>query len=59
MKVVGVTSRSRFEREDVLHPVVTKELKSRSLDITVELNDKDEMAGVGIRKRQRHVATHE
>ncbi|MEK7834150.1 MAG: DUF2283 domain-containing protein [Acidobacteriota bacterium] len=41
-----------FEQEDVLHLAITEELESRSLelspDITVELNDKDEMIGVEI-----------
>ncbi len=41
-----------FEQEDVLHLAITEEPESRSLelspDITVELNDKDEMIGVEI-----------
>ena len=41
-----------FEQEDVLHLATTEEPESRSLelspDITVELNDKDEMIGVEI-----------
>ncbi|MGE0884180.1 MAG: DUF2283 domain-containing protein [Blastocatellales bacterium] len=41
-----------FEKEDVLHLAITEEPESRSLglspDITVELNDKDEMIGVEI-----------
>lgn len=39
-----------FEQEDVLHLAITEEPESRGLelspDITVELNDKDEMIGV-------------
>ncbi len=41
-----------FEQEDVLHLTITDEPESRSLelspDITVELNDRDEMIGVEI-----------
>ncbi|MDX2040513.1 MAG: DUF2283 domain-containing protein [Acidobacteriota bacterium] len=41
-----------FEQEDVLHLAITEEPESRSLelspDITIELNDKDEMIGVEI-----------
>ena len=41
-----------FEQEDVLHLAITDEPESRSFelrpDITVELNDKDEMIGVEI-----------
>ncbi len=41
-----------FEQEDVLHLAITEEPETRSLelspDITVELNDKDEMIGVEI-----------
>ncbi|MBS1790650.1 MAG: DUF2283 domain-containing protein [Acidobacteria bacterium] len=41
-----------FEQEDVFHLAITKKPESRSLelspDITVELNDKDEMIGVEI-----------
>ncbi len=41
-----------FEQEDILHLAITEEPESRSLelspDITVELNDKDEMLGVEI-----------
>ena len=41
-----------FEQEDVLHLVITDEPESRSLElspnITVELNDKDELIGVEI-----------
>lgn len=41
-----------FEKQDVLHLTITEEPESRSLelspDITVELNDKDEMIGVEI-----------
>ena len=41
-----------FEEEDVLHLVVTEEPESRSLelcpDITVELNEKNELIGVEI-----------
>lgn len=41
-----------FEQEDVLHLAITEEPESHSLelspDITVELNDKDEMIGVEI-----------
>ncbi len=41
-----------FEQEDVLHLVITEEPESQSLeispDITVELNDKNEMIGVEI-----------
>jgi uncharacterized protein YuzE len=41
-----------FEQEDLLHLAITDEPESRSLelspDITVELNDKDEMIGVEI-----------
>lgn len=41
-----------FEQEDVLHLAITEEPESRSLelspDITVGLNDKDEMIGVEI-----------
>ena len=41
-----------FEEEDVLHLVITDEPESRSVElspnITVELNDKNEMIGVEI-----------
>ncbi len=41
-----------FEQEDVLHLVITEEPESRSVElnpnITVELNDKNEMIGVEI-----------
>ena len=41
-----------FEEEDVLHLAVTDEPESRTIelspDITVELNDRDEMIGVEI-----------
>jgi len=41
-----------FEQEDVLHLVITDELETRSVElnsnITVELNDKNEMIGVEI-----------
>ena len=41
-----------FEEEDVLHLVVTNEPESRTIElspnITVELNDKNEMIGVEI-----------
>lgn len=41
-----------FEQEDVLHPVLAEEPESRSLElspnITVELNDRDELTGVEI-----------
>ncbi len=41
-----------FEREDILHLVISDEPESRSLelspDITVELNDQNEMVGVEI-----------
>ncbi len=41
-----------FEQEDVLHLVITDEPESRSVElspnITVELNDKNEMIGVEI-----------
>ncbi len=41
-----------FEQEDVLHLVIAEEPESRSLelspDITVELNDQDELIGVEI-----------
>ena len=41
-----------FEEEDVLHLVVTDEPESRTIElspnITVELNDRDEMIGVEI-----------
>lgn len=41
-----------FEQEDVLHLVITDEPQSRSVElspnITVELNDKNEMIGVEI-----------
>lgn len=41
-----------FEQEDVLHLVITDEPESRSMElspnITVELNDKDELIGVEI-----------
>jgi uncharacterized protein YuzE len=41
-----------FEQEDVLHLVITDEVEARSLelspDITVELNDRDELIGVEI-----------
>jgi uncharacterized protein YuzE len=43
-----------FEQEDVLHLIISDEPESRSLElspnITVELNDKDEMIGVEILK---------
>jgi len=43
-----------FEQEDVLHLVISDEPESRSVDlspnITVELNDKNEMIGVEILK---------
>ena len=43
-----------FEEEDVLHLVISDEPESRSLElspnITVELNDKNEMIGVEILK---------
>lgn len=41
-----------FEKEDILHLVITDEPESRSLelspDITVELNEHDELIGVEI-----------
>jgi len=41
-----------FEREDILHLVITDEPEDRSVElnpnITVELNDKNEMIGVEI-----------
>jgi len=41
-----------FEQEDVLHLVITEEPETRSVElnpnITVELNDKNEMIGVEI-----------
>jgi len=41
-----------FEQEDILHLVISEEPESRSLelspDITVELNDQNEMIGVEI-----------
>jgi uncharacterized protein YuzE len=41
-----------FEQEDILHMVISEEPESRSLelspDITVELNDQNEMIGVEI-----------
>jgi uncharacterized protein YuzE len=41
-----------FEQEDVLHLAIAEEPESRSVElnpnITVELNDKDEMIGVEI-----------
>jgi uncharacterized protein YuzE len=43
-----------FEQEDVLHLVISDEPESRSIElspnITVELNDKNEMIGVEILK---------
>jgi uncharacterized protein YuzE len=43
-----------FEQEDILHLVISDEPESRSIElspnITVELNDKDEMIGVEILK---------
>jgi uncharacterized protein YuzE len=46
------TSVRYFEEEDVLHLAVTDEPESRTIelspDITVELNDRDEMIGVEI-----------
>ena len=43
-----------FEREDVLHLVISDEAERRSIElspsITVELNDKNEMVGVEILK---------
>ena len=41
-----------FEKEDVIHLVITDEPESRSVEvspnITVELNEKDEMIGIEI-----------
>jgi len=46
------TSVRYFEEEDVLHLVITDEPECRTIelspDITVELNDRDEMIGVEI-----------
>jgi uncharacterized protein YuzE len=43
-----------FEQEDILHLVISDEPESRSIElspnITVEVNDKDEMIGVEILK---------
>lgn len=43
-----------FEQEDILHLVISEEAESRSVElspnITVELNDKNEMIGVEIVK---------
>jgi len=46
------TSVRYFEQEDILHLVISEEPESRSLelspDITVELNDQNELIGVEI-----------
>ena len=50
-----------FEQEDVLHLVIADEPESRSVElspnITVELNDKNEMIGVEILKATELSAT--
>jgi uncharacterized protein YuzE len=55
--LVNKTRVRYFDQEDVLHLAITEETESRSLelstDITVELNDKDEMIGVEILNASR------